>query len=237
MTINHPQSQNNLCIIPARGGSKRIPRKNIKDFLGKPIIAYSIEAAINSNLFDEIMVSTDDQEIAEVAIKYGAKVPFLRSKDNANDFATLADVVNEVLAIYTQKGKNYKYGCCILPTSPLIRVETLNEGFELMLKENFDSVRPIVKFSYPIQRALKLYGSTVQMFNPEFAKTRSQDLEPAYHDAGQFYWFQWRKGLNGDNKGAIIVSEFEIQDIDNMEDWEMAEYKYKIKPNEKKYYF
>ncbi|MDD4672219.1 MAG: pseudaminic acid cytidylyltransferase [Bacteroidales bacterium] len=218
----------NIAIIPARGGSKRIPRKNIKDFLGKPIIAYSIETALNSGLFDEVMVSTDDEEIAQIALKYGAKVPFMRSKKNANDFATLAEVIDEVVKEYTQQNRVFKYGCCILPTSPLLRIERLKEGLELIEEKMFDSVKPIVRFSYPIQRALKHSNHQVTMFNPEYAKSRSQDLEPTYHDAGQFYWFNWEQGLNGDNKGAIVVSEIEVQDIDTWDDWKLAEFKYKM---------
>jgi N-acylneuraminate cytidylyltransferase len=226
MTTNHPQSKQNICIIPARGGSKRIPRKNIKDFLGKPIIAYSIEAAINSNLFDDIMVSTDDPEIAEVAIKYGAEVPFFRSNENANDFATLAEVVNEVITTYKQNGNIFKYGCCILPTSPLIQIMKISTGYKLMVEEDFDTVKPVVQFSYPIQRALKIVDSTLHMVNPEFSLLRSQDLEPSYFDAGQFYWFKFINGLQGERKGAIILNEMEAQDIDNVTDWQLAEFKY-----------
>lgn len=219
----------NIAIIPARGGSKRIPKKNIKDFCGKPIIAYSIEAALASNLFDEIMVSTDDEEIAEVAKKYGAKIPFNRSEKNSNDVAILNDVIEEVLERYKNEGRHFEYGCCILPTAPFITTEQLKQAFEMLLNNSFDSVRPIVKFSYPIQRAFKLLpDNSVQMFNPEHLKTRSQDLEPAYHDAGQFYWFKTDKTLSGSFKGGIIISETEAQDIDTLEDWKIAELKMKM---------
>ena len=219
---------NNLCIIPARGGSKRIPRKNIRPFLGKPIIAYSIEAALNSGLFDEVMVSTDDDEIIEVAKKYGASVPFKRSLDNADDYATLADVVDEVTKAYKNEGKHFDYGCCILPTSPLIKVDNLKKALELLQNEAYDSVRPIVPFSYPIQRALKLKNGYVEMFNPEYKRKRSQDLETAFHDAGQFYWFEFEKGMHSERKGAIILTNKEVQDIDDEEEWKLAELKYSL---------
>lgn len=217
----------NLCIIPARGGSKRIPRKNIRNFLGKPIIAYSIEAAIKSELFDEVMVSTDDPEITEVAEKYGAKVPFFRSSENANDFATLADVIDEVKEHYLKLKKKFDNICCILPTAPLVTVENIQKAYDMLNSKNVDSVRPVVRFSYPIQRAVKLDGSgKVSMFNPEHKNTRSQDLEPAFHDAGQFYWMKYDAGLRGANKYGFEISETSVQDIDTEDDWKMAEMKY-----------
>jgi N-acylneuraminate cytidylyltransferase len=218
-----------IAIIPARGGSKRIPKKNIKLFLGKPIIAYSIEAALTSNLFDEVMVSTDDEEIAEVAKQYGANIPFYRSEKNADDFAILNDVVNEVIECYKTNGRHFDYGCCILPTAPFITIKNLNEAFSMIVNNGFDSVRPVVKFCYPIQRAFKLRpDNRVQRFYPEYEKTRSQDLEAAYHDAGQFYWFNTSRMLQGDNKGAIIISETEAHDIDSLDDWRIAELKMKM---------
>ena len=219
----------NLCIIPARGGSKRIPRKNIKDFLGKPIIAYSIEIAQRSGLFDEIMVSTDDKEIAEISKKYGAQVPSLRSEKNSDDFAVLADVIEEVLDYYKGIGKKIVYACYILPTAPLIRLDYFMQSFELLKSGKFDSIRPIVKFSYPIQRAVRFSeDSKVLFFNPEFAKSRSQDLEEAYHDAGQFYWFRADKGMKSENKGAIVIPEIFVQDIDTVVDWKLAELKFQL---------
>lgn len=223
--------QNNLCIIPARGGSKRIPRKNIKNFLGKPIIAYSIEAAISSGLFSQVMVSTDDQEIAEIARRFGASVPFLRSSRASDDNAVLADVVDEVAKAYIEMGSRFQHICCLLPTAPFVTVSMLDEAFLLMKNCKFDSVRPIVKFSYPIQRALKFINNRVAMANEEFLYTRSQDLEPMYHDAGMFYWMKSDTLLKGEKKGGIIVSEIAAQDIDTLEDWEMAEIKYKILKN------
>lgn len=217
-----------IAIIPARGGSKRIPKKNIKNFLGKPIIAYSIEAALKSKLFDEVMVSTDDPGIAKVAKKYGAEVPFMRSKKNSNDHAVLADVVEEVIERYLKNKKKFDFICCILPTAPLIKIRHLKDGLKMLLNGDFDSVRPIVKFSYPIQRALKFSkDNKVAMFYPEYMKTRSQDLVPAYHDAGQFYWMNFKKRMKGKNRGAFVISDLECQDIDNMEDWKIAEIKYK----------
>jgi N-acylneuraminate cytidylyltransferase len=221
---------NNLCIIPARGGSKRIPRKNIKDFLGKPIIAYSIEAALISGLFNEVMVSTDDEEIANVAKKYGAKVPFMRSNINSNDYATLADVIDEVKDQYLKVNKKFDNICCVLPTAPLLTVGNLVKGYELLITKNIDSVRPIVRFSYPIQRAVKMgENGKVSIFYPEYQNTRSQDLEPAYHDAGQFYWMRFESGLRGGNKFGFEIPEMIVQDIDTEEDWQIAELKYKIR--------
>lgn len=218
----------NLCVIPARGGSKRIPRKNIKDFLGKPIIAYSIEVALESNFFDEVMVSTDDEEIAEVAIQYGAKVPFYRGEKASDDYATLADVIDDVKQQYKSCGLVFDNICCILPTACLITIVTLKKGYSLLLENNVDSVRPIVRFSYPIQRALKMKNGIVEMFYPEHQKTRSQDLEPAFHDSGQFYWMRYESGLRGQNKYGFEISELEVQDIDNEVDWRLAELKFKL---------
>lgn len=230
MTINDAKRQmtNNLCIIPARGGSKRIPGKNIKPFLGKPIIAYSIDVALASNLFSEVMVSTDDEKIAEIAQKHGASVPFLRDSGTADDFATLADVIDEVKNKYGSIGKSFDYGCCLLPTAPLVKVEKLKEAFLLLTDKGLDSVKPVVPFGYPIQRALKMSGNKVEMIHPEHQRTRSQDLEPAYHDAGQFYWFRFKKGLSGAEKGAVVLSDLEVQDIDTENDWKLAEMKYKL---------
>jgi pseudaminic acid cytidylyltransferase len=218
-----------IAIIPARGGSKRIPQKNIRNFLGKPIIAYSIDCALKSGLFSEVMVSTDDEGIASIAKTYGAKIPFYRSQENSNDFATLSDVISEVVECYKEIGKQFDYGCCILPTAPFITIEKLKEALLMLMNQGFDSVRPIVKFSYPLQRAFRLLSdNSVQMFYPEYAQSRSQDLEPAYHDAGQFYWFKTDKMLKGTNKGGMVVNEIEVQDIDTIDDWEIAEIKMKI---------
>ena len=226
-------TMSNLCIIPARGGSKRIPKKNIKPFLGKPIIAYSIEAALNSKLFDEVMVSTDDLEIAAIAKKYGASVPFMRSDKTANDFATTFDVIFEVLQKYELLNKKFDFSCCIYPCAPFVTKEKLAEGFELLKENKYDSVFPILPFSFAIQRALKENEGKVSFFYPEFSLSRSQDLEKSYHDAGQFYWLTTevcmeKKKILTNNSGSIVLSELEGQDIDNEIDWKLAELKYEI---------
>jgi N-acylneuraminate cytidylyltransferase len=223
----------NLCIIPARGGSKRIPKKNMKDFLGKPIIAYSIEAAINSGLFDEVMVSTDDAEIAEIAIKFGAKVPFLRSEATANDFASTWSVVDEVIRQYkTEIKRSFDYVCCIYPTAPLIQANDLKTGLELLQTQKFSSIFPVVKFSYPVWRGLERNDTgTTKMVWPENLNARSQDLKEVYHDAGQWYWINPNMIIDTlftDNSGSIILEERKVQDIDNPEDWKIAEIKYKL---------
>lgn len=223
----------NLCIIPARGGSKRILRKNIKLFRGKPIIAYSIEAAIKSGLFDEIMVSTDDVEIAEVAKKYGAKVPFFRSEISANDFATTFEVIEEVIETYKTQDKFYDFTCCLYACAPFVTSDKLIDSLKLLQKNNFDSVFPIMSFGFPIQRALKFNEGKINFFYPEFSLSRSQDLERSYHDAGQFYWMNTEKCMSQkkivtDNTGSIIISEMEGQDIDNETDWKLAELKYEL---------
>ncbi len=224
----------NLAIIPARGGSKRIPKKNIRDFLGKPIIAYSIEAALKSGLFSEVMVSTDDNEIAGVSLKYGAKVPFMRSEANSNDFAGLSEVVEEVLKCYSDNGEIFANICLILSTAPFITPERIKEAYDLMLTKKYDSVFPVARFSFPIQRSLKMHDGTVSMFYPENFSKRSQDLEPAYHDSGTFYWmkteeFNKQKRFYAARSGAIVLPEAEVQDIDSEEDWKLAEMKYKFK--------
>ena len=180
----------NLAIIPARGGSKRIPRKNIKDFLGKPIISYSINAAIESNLFDEIMVSTDDVEIAEVAKEFGAQIPFYRSERNSNDFATTFDVIEEVVSNYLANGREFNTICCIYPCAPLIDSAKIVEAYGYMTDNNLDSVIPVVEYTTPIQRSFKIQNDKLDFFFNEFINSRSQDLEKAYFDAGQFYWIQ-----------------------------------------------
>ena len=225
----------NLCIIPARGGSKRIVRKNIKLFLGKPIIAYSIEAAITSGLFDEVMVSTDDDEIAEIAISYGAKVPFMRSDATANDSSTTFDVVQEVLSKYKALHRNFEYTCCFYACAPFVTDVKLMAGVELLMNNNFDTVFPVMAFGFPIQRALKMgENNKIDPFYPEYNVVRSQDLEQSYHDAGQFYWMNTERCLQEGkiitgNTGAILISEMEGQDIDNEIDWKLAELKYKVR--------
>jgi len=223
-----------LAIIPARGGSKRIPKKNIKHFLGKPIIEYAISTALKSNLFDEVMVSTDDDEIADVAKICGASVPFMRTNKNADDFATTVDVIIEVIKEYGKIGKDYDYVCCIYPCTPLLKVQKLSESFQLLSNSAHDCVFPIVKFSFPIQRALLVNDSNlVKMVQPENLVVRSQDLDSRYHDAGQFYFLKTnalmeKQKLLTDNTGYIELQEIESQDVDNLIDWQMAEIKYTL---------
>ncbi len=223
-----------IAIIPARGGSKRIPRKNIKAFLGKPIIAYGIEAALNSGLFETVMVSTEDAEIAEVAQLLGAGYPFARSQENADDHATTVDVLLEVLEQYEQRGQSFEYGCCIYPTAPFVTAKKLTEAFELLQQQSYDCVFPVLRYGFPIQRGLFLDSERrIRMIQPEHIHTRSQDLEPAFHDSGQFYFFnvaalRKKKQLWTSHTGAITLSEMEAHDIDNEEDWAIAEFKYRI---------
>ena len=223
----------NLAIITARGGSKRIPKKNIKEFCGKPIIAYAIEAALKSGMFEEVMVSTDSDEIAEIAVKYGAKVPFMRSNETANDFAPTAKVLEEVVLSYEKEGRNFEKICCIYPTAPFITAERLKEAMQKLTETNAFSVIPVVQYSFPPQRGLEIKEGVLQYIYPEYTFTRSQDLTPVYHDAGQFYCLdreQFMKKLSvfGDTTQAIILDEMEVQDIDTLTDWELAEVKYSV---------
>jgi pseudaminic acid cytidylyltransferase len=224
---------NNICIIPARGGSKRIPRKNIKLFLGKPIIAYSIEAAVNSNIFDEIMVSTDDVEIASIAMEYGAKVPFFRSEINSNDFSTTSVVIEEVILEYKKLGKYFDQICCCYPTAPFVTPERLTQGLEVLDNNDVESVFPIVEFDYPILRSFRLNDNKYLDYNwPEYINTRSQDLPNSYHDAGQWYWikvtaFDTYRNLFTPKTKAIQLPTTEVQDIDNENDWNLAELKFR----------
>lgn len=223
----------NIAIIPARGGSKRIPRKNIKYFCGKPIISYSIEATIESGVFDEVMVSTDDQEIADISIKYGAKVPFFRSAETSTDIAMTASVLIEVLSEYKKLGQNFEYCCCIYPCAPFVNQSKIKDGMNLLISENADSVLPVVKFSYPPLRGLVIRDNKLQMMFPENYNIRSQDLDTMYHDAGQFYCLNIDSLIKDQrlfcgNSLPIILPEIDVQDIDTVEDWEIAELKYKI---------
>ncbi len=225
-----------LAIITARGGSKRIPRKNIKEFCGKPILAYSIEAAVASGIFDEVMVSTDDEEIAQIAVKYGAKVPFYRSAETANDYATTNDVILEVLAEYEKGGAHFDMAVCIYPTAPFVTAGKLKEAVEKLEASDADTLIPVVAFSYPTQRAMVVENGKLVFEYPQYLDARSQDLVPHYHDVGQFYVFrteafkQNRKLMVG-NILPLIVSELEVQDIDNQTDWEIAEMKYQLMKN------
>ena len=220
----------NIAKIPARGGSKRIPRKNIKPFMGKPILAYSIEAALQSGLFEEVMVSTDDEEIAEVARQYGAKVPFMRSETTANDYATTNDVLEEVIRIYAKQGRTFDYMCCLYATAPLVRPGDLADAFNRLRKGNYKNLYPVVEFSYPIWRCLDVAeDGTMSRHWPEYERSRSQDLPKTYHDSGTFYWYDMAKwSADEGSTGAIILPETHVQDIDNETDWLLAELKYKL---------
>ena len=222
-----------IAIITARGGSKRIPRKNIKPFMGKPIMAYSIEAAIKSNLFDVVMVSTDDEEIAEIARQYGAEVPFLRSSKTSDDHATTNDVLLEVIDEYEKRGISFDLGCCLYPTAPFVTENKLQMAYDKFLPTDADALIPVVAFSYPPKRGLVIREGKLLFEYPEYLDTRSQDLETSYHDVGQFYFFRipnFKKNrrLMVGNILPFEVSETEVQDIDNLTDWEIAEMKYKF---------
>lgn len=223
----------NIAIITARGGSKRIPRKNIRDFCGKPIITYSIEAARDAGGFDTVMVSTEDEEIAEIARKEGAEVPFMRSAEKANDYATTAEVLREVLEQYAMLGRQYEKACCIYPTAPFVTGEKLRQAMDLLEGEQRDSIMPVTPFSFPPLRGMVFCDEKLAYKWQEYMSVRSQDLEKMYHDCGQFYAFRvesfLEKGtLVTDNTGGMIIPELEVQDIDNEIDWELAEMKYRI---------
>ena len=222
-----------LAIITARGGSKRIPRKNIKPFLGRPIICYSIEAALGSGSFDEVMVSTDDAEIADIARDSGACVPFMRSAAASDDHASTDDVIAEVLASYASAGRHFDRFCCIYPTAPFITPEKLRTAMGLL--DSAESVLPVVAFSYPPQRCMVIdkNGELRRKF-PEYAAARSQDLEKYYHDCGQFYACRTDAFMRGmttdvDDMVPMILDETEVQDIDSMTDWDIAELKMKMR--------
>lgn len=220
-----------IAIITARGGSRRIPRKNIREFCGRPILAYSIEAALASGLFDTVMVSTDDAEIAEVAVRYGAEVPFYRSAGTANDFATTNDVLLEVLEEYEKRGEQFALACCIYPTAPFVTAQKLKTAVERLLESDADTLIPVVAFSYPPQRAMVVKEGRLVFEYPQYLDSRSQDLEPHYHDVGQFYVFrteafQRNRKLMVGNILPMVIPETEVQDIDNESDWRIAELKY-----------
>ena len=223
----------NLCIIPARGGSKRIPRKNIKPFLGKPIIAYSIEAALDSGIFDEVMVSTDDEVFAGIARKFGASVPFLRSKVTANDYATTVDVLLEVVEQYKLRGKIFESICCLYSTAPFVTSDRLKEAHS-KLSDKIDACFTMVEYSYPIQRSLRINEEgQVEMKYPKYLKSRTQDLEKVYHDAGQVYFVKTDALLNEKTvwckrTAPLVLSELEVQDLDTLTDWKLAQMKYEL---------
>jgi len=219
----------NIAIIPARGGSKRIPGKNVKPFNGKPIIAYSIEAALKSGCFDRVIVSTDDEGIALVAKEYGAEVPFMRPADIADDYSTTLMVIEHALKALLARGESYDDCCCIYATAPFVTAVQLREGLQQMKQRQADYLFPVCEYPSPIQRAISLDDSfNVTMFAPENLNTRSQDLTRAYYDTGQFYWgkvsaFLGSKPIYSDKASGLVLPKGSVVDIDTHEDWSLAE--------------
>jgi len=223
-----------LCVIPARGGSKRIPRKNIKSFCGQAMIGYSIKAAIDSQCFDQVIVSTDDAEIAEVAKSFGASVPFMRPDELANDYANTIPVVKHAIEWFDDQVQAPSEVCCLYATVPFVRASTIRKAYEQMQSTQADYCFTATSFAFPIQRAIKVTAENrVEMFYPEYLETRSQDLEESYHDAGQFYWgkaeaFKQQRSIFSKSATPYILPRYLVQDIDTLEDWEKAELMYKI---------
>lgn len=219
-----------IAIIPARGGSKRIPGKNIKEFFGKPMIAWSIEAALESKCFDRVIVSTDDKEIAEIAKRYGAEVPFVRPANLSDDYMGTIPVIKHAVEWLNEYSQAPNLVCCIYATAPFISSSDIKSGLEKLQKTDFDYAFSVTSYGFPIQRAIKINeNENVEMFEPQYFNTRSQDLEEAYHDAGQFYWGQadaWlsEKVIFGSNSTPIILPRHRVQDIDTFDDWERAEW-------------
>ena len=218
-----------IAVIPARGGSKRIPRKNIKPFCGKPIIAYSIEAALTSRLFDKVVVSTDDEEIASVSLRLGAEIPFVRPAALADDHTGTNAVIKHAIQWHKEQGYAVQYACCIYATAPFIQSRYLREGFEVLAASDKSFAFSATSFPFPIQRAIRINDdATVEAFYPEHILTRSQDLDPAYHDAGQFSWGRADAFLRDEPTFsrlslAVVLPRHLVQDIDTLEDWERAE--------------
>ncbi len=223
----------NIAIIPARGGSKRIPEKNIRPFFGKPIIQYSITAAVESGLFNRVIVSTDSNKIADVAVQCGAEVPFIRPDEISDDFTPVGDVVHHALTQLQLENESYEYACCILATAPFVRMEDLNKGLHIIRERKATSAFTVTTYPFPIFRALKITEKKrLEMFWPEHKLTRSNDLPEAYHDAGQFYWLDAGKFLKSreiysSDAIPVVIPRFMVQDIDTEEDWDAAEKIYK----------
>ena len=221
-----------VAIITARGGSKRIPRKNIRPFCGVPVISYAIRSALEAGCFDEVMVSTDDHEIADLALSFGAAVPFIRSTASSSDTATTASAILEVLDEYRRRDQHPDVACCIYPTTPLLTADTLAAGRRVLENSpDLITVMAVTRYPHPIERALRLQDGRVEAFTPESLLVRSQDFESAYHDAGQFYWLRVRAFIQepcliGRCTGAIVLPAWQVQDIDTDEDWSLAEAKY-----------
>ncbi|SFR45044.1 N-acylneuraminate cytidylyltransferase [Pseudidiomarina maritima] len=223
-----------IAVIPARGGSKRIPRKNIKEFCGKPMIARSIEAAYESGCFDKVIVSTDDQEIAEVAKDYGAEIPFLRPRELSDDYTGTMPVIAHAIEWFEAQNENVDLACCIYATAPFVSADDIKTGLNVMESESLDFAFTVTSYAFPIQRAIKISSTNrVEMFHPELFNVRSQDLEEAWHDAGQFYWgtsLAWKenKPIFGTSSAPIVLPRHRVQDIDTPEDWTRAELLFKI---------
>ena len=222
-----------LCVIPARGGSKRIPRKNIKLFCGKPMIAWSIEAALQSGCFDQIIVSTDDAEITEVAGQHGAQVPFMRPASLSDDHTGTTAVIAHAIDWFAEQGQMPAQVCCLYATAPFIATADLKAGLQTLVDTGCEYAFSVTSYAFPIQRAIRITeAKRVEMFNPEHFSTRSQDLEEAYHDAGQFYWGRtsaWRanKLIFGPDSAPVLLPRHRVQDIDTPEDWLRAEWLFK----------
>lgn len=220
-----------LAVVPARGGSKRIPRKNIRPFLGKPILARVLEQLAAAACFSEIMVSTDDAEIAALARAHGAAVPFMRSSETAGDTASTAAVLLEVLAAYGAAGRQYARLCCAYPTAVFLTPELLRRGLRTLEATGADSVVTVLRYSTPVERALHIEEGRLRMVDPAHVDTRSVDLQPAYHDAGQCYWlrttsFLEQKTIFARHAAPLVLDPMEAHDIDNEEDWRVAEFKF-----------
>lgn len=221
----------NICVIPARGGSKRIPRKNIKMFYGKPMIAWSIQAAIKSKCFDKIIVSTDDKEISSISKNYGAEIPFVRPPELSNDTASTPAVMKHAATWLSENYDAIDYICCIFATAPLVDSNSIRSGLDKIKEANTNFVISLGKYASPIQRAMYIdSGHRISMFQPENFRMRSQDLEEAYYDAAQFYWGKTESWIKEDllfskNTKAIVIDEMRVQDIDTIDDWMMAELK------------
>ena len=222
-----------VAIITARGGSKRVPGKNVRAFCGRPILAYSVEAALESGLFDEVMVSTDSEEIAAVARRYGAQVPFLRSARTSDDHAVTADVLEEVLLRYREEGRSFDTLCCLYPTAPFVTARKLTDAWRVFQGSGADALMTVVRFSFPPQRAVAVRDGKVIWLRPESLNARSQDLEPIYHDCGQFYFYRSgvfleRRRMDEMETVPFVLPETEVQDIDTEEDWAVAEAKFRV---------
>jgi pseudaminic acid cytidylyltransferase len=228
----------NVAIIPARGGSRRIPKKNILPFCGKPMIAHSIETALSSGLFERVIVSTDNEEIGEISELYGAEVPFMRSAELSNDFIGTHEVTGDAVKFLVNSGVDVKYACCIYATAPLIQLEDLKKGYHLLKEGNWTNVFAATEFSYPIFRSFQYSeNGGLEMFFPEHYPSRSQDLPTAMHDAGQFYWSNaetWMQPPKGFNKSSTVVllPNWRVQDIDTIDDWKRAENIYRLQTEE-----